>query len=133
MRLDFHLFALLLLTSCTDDRCKIDRFYCLQEDKQKEYLERAPDKKLLELSIIDSKLGKPPSSRFLYELEQRGEVRAKVIFFHHAATGIDDTLLDDMTRIFSRSWPVCTDWLAEAPPASVSGIKQSCRRVFGLR
>jgi hypothetical protein len=113
-----------------DTGCKQDKYYCLPDEEQKKYVQQASDAHLLKLAIIDHQVARPPSSHFVYELAGRGERSSRTILYDYGGGNPDRALLDDMVRIFSRDWSVCTVWLSGAPSDARRNIRQSCNAVF---
>lgn len=122
--------ALLLLSSCSDVRCKRNEFYCLRSDEQETAIKHVSDQQLLALADIDQELSHPPSAIPIYELRVRGQERAKASYLRYVSQAPLRATLDNMTRIFSEDWPVCDKWKEEAQELAKPAIAHSCYRVF---
>jgi hypothetical protein len=102
----------------------------MTEQEQNGALRAAPDTRLIRLAVLDEKYSRPPTGFAIYEMRRRGEGRAKAIYYRSSSMVNDPRLTDEMTRIFSEEWNVCTAWSNSAPPNAHKVIAKSCYRVF---
>lgn len=116
-----------------DTRCLQNRFYCLPNEEREIYLSSLPDDELLELAMLDYRTQLPPSSKMVDQMKARGPERSKNLLYRYSVGKVDQTLMDDMVRIFSTEWRVCDEWLANAPGNVKANLARSCKRESELR
>ena len=124
------LLICITLSACSDQRCLRDNYFCSGDNNKPSLIHSISDTRLIRIAELDERYSRPPSGEAIYEMRRRGATRAMAIYYRYSSHDPNDNVIDNMTRVFSNSWPVCSKWLSSAPSESKSAIRASCYRVF---
>lgn len=98
----------MMLSSCAEDPCKRDSFFCGSEENRVHQLKRLSDSRLIAVTIINYELFKPPLEDYAKEIARREERGLKLLMIYvRQEDSPDGYLVSDVARQFR--------WLGSEP------------------